>query len=58
MRVQHFFASVNKAMTELNWQPEYDLLSGLKDSFFYDYLPSGRDKAEVNFSVDDEILHS
>jgi nucleoside-diphosphate-sugar epimerase len=56
MRVQHFFASVNKAMTELNWQPEYDLISGLKDSFQNDFIASGRDKSEVDFSVDDEIL--
>ncbi len=58
LRVQHFFASVNKAKTELNWQPEYDLLSGLKDSFQNDYLPSGRDRAEVDFSMDDEILQA
>ncbi len=56
MRLQHFFASVNKAINELNWQPEFDLISGLKDSFQNDYLISGRDKAEANFSVDDEIL--
>lgn len=56
MRVQHFFADVHKAKIELNWQPKYDLLSGLKDSFQNDYLASGRDKAEVDFSVDDEIL--
>ena len=58
MRVQHFFASVNKAMSELNWQPEFDLVSGLKDSFQNDYLASGRDKAEIDFSVDDEILQA
>jgi UDP-glucose 4-epimerase len=56
MRVQHFFASVNKAKTELNWQPEYDLVSGLKDSFQNDYQASGRHEAEVDFSTDDEIL--
>lgn len=55
IRVQHFFASVNKAITELGWHPEYDLISGLKDSFQNDYLTSGRD-TEVDFSVDDEIL--
>ncbi|MBV9388537.1 MAG: NAD-dependent epimerase/dehydratase family protein [Chroococcidiopsidaceae cyanobacterium CP_BM_ER_R8_30] len=54
LRVQHFFTSVNKAKTELSWQPEYDLLSGLKDSFCKDYLASGKDT--VDFSVDDEIL--
>jgi UDP-glucose 4-epimerase len=58
MRVQHFFASVNKAMKELDWQPEYDLISGLQDSFKNDYLVSGRDKAEVDFSTDEEILQA
>lgn len=43
-------------MTELNWKPEYDLISGLKDSFHNDYQASGRHQAEVDFSVDDEIL--
>ncbi|MGB3511600.1 MAG: NAD-dependent epimerase/dehydratase family protein [Microcoleaceae cyanobacterium] len=56
LRVQHFFASINKAMNELNWQPEFDLISGLKDSFENDFLASGRDKAEIDFSVDNEIL--
>jgi len=56
MRVQHFFANVNKAISQLNWQPEYDLLAGLKDSYENDYLASGRHQAEVDFSVDEEIL--
>ncbi|WP_421659062.1 NAD-dependent epimerase/dehydratase family protein [Leptothermofonsia sp. ETS-13] len=56
LRTQHFFASIQKAKVELDWQPEYDLISGLKDSFQNDYLASGRDKADVDFSVDDEIL--
>ena len=56
MRVQHFFASINKAVTELGWQPEYDLVSGLRDSLQNDYLLSGRDKTEVDFSMDNEIL--
>jgi nucleoside-diphosphate-sugar epimerase len=56
MRVQHFFADVHKAMAQLNWQPEYDLISGLKDSFQNHYQASGRHEAEVDFSLDDEIL--
>ncbi|MEH2413354.1 NAD-dependent epimerase/dehydratase family protein [Nostoc sp.] len=56
MRVQHFFASVNKAQTELNWHPEYNLISGLQDSLENDYLANAKDKAEVDFSVDEEIL--
>jgi UDP-glucose 4-epimerase len=57
-RLQHFFASVNKAKSELGWHPEYDLISGLKDSFQNDYLASGRNKAEIDFSVDNEILEA
>lgn len=56
LRVQHFFASVDKAIAQLNWKPDFDLLSGLKDSFDNDYLTSGRAEAEVDFSVDDEII--
>jgi nucleoside-diphosphate-sugar epimerase len=58
MRVQHFFASVNKAQTELNWHPEYDLISGLQDSLENDYLANAKDKADVDFSVDEEILQA
>ncbi|NJN86561.1 MAG: NAD-dependent epimerase/dehydratase family protein [Leptolyngbyaceae cyanobacterium SL_7_1] len=56
MRAQHFFTDIHKAMTELHWQPQFDLVSGLKDSFQQDYLASGRDKTEKDFSTDEEIL--
>lgn len=56
LRTQHFFASIEKAIAQLNWQPQFDLISGLKDSFQNDYLPVGRDCAEIDFSMDDEIL--
>lgn len=56
LRTQHFFADVHKAKTQLDWEPEYDLISGLKDSFQNDYLASERDQAEVDFSLDDQIL--
>ncbi|MGI0486084.1 NAD-dependent epimerase/dehydratase family protein [Pantanalinema rosaneae CENA516] len=56
LRPQHFFASIQKAMRDLHWQPEYDLVSGLQDSFQNDYLASGRNKAEIDFSTDDTIL--
>ena len=58
LRVQHFFASIRKATEELNWQPEFDLIAGLKDSFQNDYLVAGRDRAAVDFSTDEEILKS
>nr|MCU0552871.1 NAD-dependent epimerase/dehydratase family protein [Leptolyngbya sp. Prado105] len=56
MRTQHFFADVHKVMTELDWQPEFDLVSGLKDSFEHDYLKIERDRKEIDFSLDDQIL--
>ena len=56
LRPQHFFADIHKAQTELNWQPEYDLISGLKDSFNRDYLLSNQQETEVDFSTDDQIL--
>ena len=56
MRVQHFFADIHKAQDELNWKPKFDLLSGLKDSFQNDYLASGRNQADIDFSTDEEIL--
>ncbi|MEO1145691.1 MAG: NAD-dependent epimerase/dehydratase family protein [Cyanobacteria bacterium J06638_22] len=58
MRVQHFFADIHKAKTELDWSPKFDLISGLKDSFQKDYVVSGRDRQEIDFSLDDEILSS
>jgi len=56
MRLQHFFAEVSKAKQELGWQPKYDLVSGLQDSFTKDYSASGRDSADIDFSVDEKIL--
>jgi nucleoside-diphosphate-sugar epimerase len=58
VRSQHFIADIHKAMNDLNWQPKYDLLSGLKESFTNDYLASGRDQADIDFSTDDQILNS
>ena len=33
MRDQHFFASIYKAETELDWKPKFGLVEGLKDSY-------------------------
>ncbi len=56
LRVQHFFTDIHKAKTELAWQPQFDLVSGLRDAWEQDYLASGRDRAASDFSLDDEIL--
>ncbi|MBD2068889.1 NAD-dependent epimerase/dehydratase family protein [Leptolyngbya sp. FACHB-671] len=58
MRVQHFFTDIHKAKQELGWQPQFDLVGGLKDSFQNDYMTSGRDQSAIDFSTDDEILQS
>lgn len=56
IRVQHFFADIRRALEDLHWQPQYNLITGLRDSWENDYLASGRDGAEIDFSLDDEIL--
>ncbi|MGF1538981.1 MAG: NAD-dependent epimerase/dehydratase family protein [Pleurocapsa sp.] len=56
MRQQHFFADIHLAKRELNWKPEYDLVTGLRDSFQNDYLASGRDTQDIDFSLDEKIL--
>lgn len=56
LRSQHFFAAVDKAMTDLDWEPEFDLIGGLETSFNQDYLPSDRASADIDFSVDEQIL--
>ena len=33
MRDGHFFASIDKAVLELGWEPEFGLVDGLKDSY-------------------------
>ena len=55
-RLQHFFASVDKAIQDLNWQPKYDLVSGLKTSFEQDYLVIQRSQADIDFSTDEQVL--
>ncbi len=56
LRMQHFFTSVERAIADLDWEPELDLASGLESSFRLDYLASGRGQQEIDFSVDDLIL--
>lgn len=56
LRQQHFFTDIHRAIAELDWQPQYDLVAGLKDSWKNDYLASGREDSDLDFSLDDEIL--
>jgi nucleoside-diphosphate-sugar epimerase len=56
MRPQHFFTRIEKAKRDLNWQPHFELIEGLRDSFQNDYLARGLDQTEVDFSTDEEVL--
>jgi predicted dithiol-disulfide oxidoreductase (DUF899 family) len=56
MRVQHFFTDIHKAKTELGWSPQFDLVSGLKDSFTNDFMISGRAQTAADFALDEQIL--
>ncbi|XP_077218746.1 chloroplast RNA binding protein [Tasmannia lanceolata] len=55
-RDQHFFASVEKAKSELGWAPEYGLVEGLADSYNLDF-GRGTFRKEADFSTDDMILN-
>ena len=56
MRVQHFFADISKAKADLTWQPKFSLIDGLKDSYQSDYLANQLGTAEVDFSLDQQIV--
>lgn len=58
LRLQHFFTDIHSAQQDLNWSPKYDLVSGLRDSYENDFLPSGQASSEVDFSLDDQILQA
>lgn len=55
MRDQHFFASVDKAMDELDWTPEFGLVDGLRDSYQKDF-GRGNFRKAADFTTDDMIL--
>ncbi|XP_078444927.1 chloroplast RNA binding protein [Wolffia australiana] len=55
-RDQHFFASVEKAKKELGWEPEFDLVEGLTDSYNLDF-GRGTFRKAADFTTDDMILN-
>ena len=54
-RDQHFLTSIDKAMADLDWTPEFGLVEGLRDSFEKDFGRGSFRKA-ADFSADDIIL--
>jgi len=55
LRDQHFFTSVDKAMADLSWIPEFGLLDGLRDSYEKDF-GRGTFRKAADFKTDDMIL--
>lgn len=55
MRPGHFFCGIDNACRDLEWTPKYDLLSGLKDSYEYDYKL--RSDKGADFVCDDMIIN-
>ena len=54
-RTGHFFAQVEKAKADLDWQPQHDFLSDIKQ-LVEDYKASGRADKQIDFSADDKCL--
>ena len=54
-RDQHFYAGVHKARAALGWQPRFDLVEGLRDSWQKDYA-KGRFIKDPDFTCDDIVL--
>lgn len=58
-RPQHFFCSPNKALRELDWEIEYDLVTGLKDAYENDFvLKKERGGLKNDFTTDDIVLNA
>jgi nucleoside-diphosphate-sugar epimerase len=47
--------SIDKALQDLDWEPEFGLEAGYADSFAW-YDREGRDRFEYDFSADDAVL--
>lgn len=47
--------SIDRALAELNWHPEFGIESGYADSYAW-YANGGREQYEYDFAADDEVL--
>lgn len=47
--------SIDKARTELGWEPKFSLAEGLADSYAW-FCNGGREKYDYDFTQDDEVL--
>jgi nucleoside-diphosphate-sugar epimerase len=49
--------SIDKALADLDWQPQFGLADGYRDSYAW-FASEGRDRYDYDFSLDDEVLAS
>mmetsp|Transcript_1971 Transcript_1971/g.4448 ORF Transcript_1971/g.4448 Transcript_1971/m.4448 type:complete len:360 (+) Transcript_1971:37-1116(+) len=56
-RTIHFFANSDKAKMELGWQPKHSFVGDVND-LVDAYFASGRDKKDIDFSIDDKIIQA
>lgn len=56
-RTQHFFCDCSKAERELNWKEQWDLVSGLQDSYENDFMEKKKNNAiSLDLKLDDLVL--
>ncbi len=54
LRLTNFFTDISKIQKDLSWEPKFDLLNGLIDSYRNDYLLKNNDK--IDFSSDEALF--
>ena len=54
LRLNNFFTDVSKLKKDISWEPKFDLLNGLIDSYKNDYLLDNHEK--VDFSSDEVLF--
>ena len=55
LRLTNFFTDTTKIKNDLSWEPKFDLLNGLVDSYKNDYILTNHEK--VDFSSDELLFH-
>ena len=54
LRLTNFFTDISKIKKDLSWEPKFDLLNGLTDSYKNDYLLANHE--QVDFSSDELLF--
>ena len=54
LRLNNFFTDISKIKKDISWEPKFDLLNGLIDSYENDYLLSNHE--QIDFSSDEFLF--